>query len=249
MALTAVRTVYLSGGITDVDGYARQFAVAAAVLRGDGYDVVSPVELDDPVMAKAAQDNRYGAEYEALLARDLEAIEGPGVDAVFVLPGWEHSRGACREVETARRCGKPVLAYPGGEVVDHLGDYETTTIRTFGTGATRDTDEGKPDYEGYLSPAVLAAFGRYMLRHSTQPDGQVRASDNWQKGIPLPAYMKSAFRHFVDWWTIHRNDRQPVNAVDVEEAVCALIFNACGYLHEHLKDAERERIPADSCGP
>lgn len=107
-------------------------------------------------------------------------------------------------------------------------------MRTFDTGATRDSDAGKPDYEGFLSPLVIEAFGRYMLKHQTQADGSQRDSDNWQKGIPQPAYMKSGWRHFFDWWGFHRGMKLN-GATTLEDAICALIFNAQGYLHEYLK--------------
>lgn len=107
-------------------------------------------------------------------------------------------------------------------------------VRTFDTGATRDTDDGKPDYEGFLSPLVLRAFGDYMHRHRVQPDGGLRDSDNWQKGMPLPAYMKSAWRHHLDWWTLHRGFYVPGD-VTIPDSICAVIFNAQGYLHEWTK--------------
>lgn len=105
-------------------------------------------------------------------------------------------------------------------------------IRTFDTGATRDTDANKPDFEGFLSPSVIERYGQYMNKNRLQKDGSIRDSDNWQKGIPLSAYMKSGFRHFIDWWRGHRSEE------DVEEALCALIFNASGYLHEVLKASD-----------
>ena len=116
------------------------------------------------------------------------------------------------------------------------------TIRTFETGATRDTDEGKPDYEGFLSPLVIERYGEYMTKHRRQANGQLRDSDNWQKGIPLTQYMKSMMRHFIEVWSIHRSYR-PKAAL--EEALCALIFNAMGYLHEHLK-AKMTKTPVDN---
>ena len=72
-----------------------------------------------------------------------------------------------------------------------------TAVRTFDTGATRDTDDGKLDYEGFISPLVLERFARYMHTHRLQPDGTLRDSDNWQKGIPRDQYIKSAWRHFA----------------------------------------------------
>jgi hypothetical protein len=109
-------------------------------------------------------------------------------------------------------------------------------MRTFETGATRDTDDGKLDYEGFLSPIVVERYARYMHTHRVQADGSLRSSDNWQKGIPREAYMKSAWRHFVDWWREHRG--YP-SREGLEDAICALLFNAMGYLHELLIEDER----------
>lgn len=108
------------------------------------------------------------------------------------------------------------------------------TIRRFDTGATRDTDAGKLDYDGFLSPLVLERFARYMHSHRVQPDGAMRAADNWQKGIPRDAYMKSGWRHFFDWWCHHRGASRLAGAA-LEEALCALLFNVSGYLHEVLR--------------
>lgn len=105
-------------------------------------------------------------------------------------------------------------------------------IRQFETGATRDADEGKHDYEGFLCPLVLERFGEYMTKHRKQSDGGIRDSDNWQKGIPKDAYVKSAFRHYHDWWKQHRGYE---GQDDLQESICALMFNAMGYLHELLK--------------
>lgn len=107
-------------------------------------------------------------------------------------------------------------------------------MRTFETGATRDTDAEKFDYEGFLSPSVLTRFAAYMHENRVQADGSLRDSDNWQKGIPTSAYMKSGFRHFVDWWTLHRQPEPLTEAqvVELEDALCALLFNVQGYLHE-----------------
>jgi hypothetical protein len=110
----------------------------------------------------------------------------------------------------------------------------TQSMRTFETGATRDTDENKLDYDGFLSPRVLKRYAEYMHRHRRQPDGKLRDSDNWQKGIPLDAYRKSAWRHFMDVWTLARSELTVAGRLDLEEAICALLFNLMGYLHELL---------------
>ena len=109
-------------------------------------------------------------------------------------------------------------------------------MRQFETGATRNLEEGKLDFEGFLSPLVLERYAQYMDSHRVQADGKLRDSDNWQKGMPLNVYMKSGFRHFFTWWKAHRGlpTLEPL-----EEAICALLFNSMGYLHEYLKKKEK----------
>jgi len=105
-------------------------------------------------------------------------------------------------------------------------------VRTFTTGATRDLDEDKLDFEGFLSPVVLEAFAKYMHGKRKMADGSMRDSDNWQKGIPTDAYMKSMFRHFFAVWKSHRSGDPTMERV---EELLALLFNVQGYLHETLR--------------
>ena len=121
-------------------------------------------------------------------------------------------------------------------------------MREFDTGATRDTVGGKFDLEGFLSPSVLNRYAEYMNKHREQADGKLRDSDNWQKGIPLAVYMKSAYRHFFDWWANHRHVNEAVKE-DIEESLCGLLFNTMGYLHEYLKLQSGEYNAAEIDGP
>lgn len=110
--------------------------------------------------------------------------------------------------------------------------------RQFTSGATRDTDKNKLDYEAFLSPAVLERYAEYMHKHRLQPDGLLRDGDNWQKGIPLEVYRKSLVRHVFQLWgnwrgNVVHDERGTV--VEHDEALCAVIFNAMGMLHETLK--------------
>ena len=106
-------------------------------------------------------------------------------------------------------------------------------MRKFKSGATRDNNKDKLDFEGFLSPVVIKRYGQYMNKHRKQSDGELRDSDNWQKGIPKNAYIKSAWRHFMDWWMEHRGYK---SREGLEDALCALIFNTMGYLYETLKE-------------
>ena len=114
-----------------------------------------------------------------------------------------------------------------------LGGY-VKIMREFDTGATRDTDVGKYDYEGFMSPLVQRRFGEFMNKHRKQSDGKLRDSDNWQRGIPLDQYIKSGKRHLLDWWLIHRRFGYLVKE-SLEDVLCAILFNVQGYLHEVLK--------------
>lgn len=108
-------------------------------------------------------------------------------------------------------------------------------IRKFNTGATRDLDDTKHDFEGFQSPLVNHRFAEYMTQHRVQKDGSIRASDNWQKGIPLEAYIKSLVRHVEDL-RLHHDGFGPLATESLENSLCAIIFNANGYLFETLKN-------------
>ncbi len=140
----------------------------------------------------------------------------------------------------------PVPRHKSDEYFDKtfkaVGDEEDGKIRKFDTGATRDTDDGKLDYEGFLSPSALKRYAEYMHSHRKQSDGKIRDSDNWQKGIPLTVYMKSLWRHVADMWMLHRIKGSLVSAT-MEDTICAVIFNAFGYLHEITK--YEDDVPVD----
>lgn len=109
-----------------------------------------------------------------------------------------------------------------------------TETRAFATGATRDGDTGKLDYEGFLSPRVLRRYAEYMheARLRNIPLGQsVRSSDNWQSGIPKDSYVKSGLRHMMEIWLKWRED----GTVD-QNAACGVMFNIMGLLFEDLRE-------------
>jgi len=111
-------------------------------------------------------------------------------------------------------------------------------IRTFESGATRNLDDLKLDFEGFLSPLVLERYAQYMHLHRIQADGTVRDADNWQKGMPLTVYIKSLWRHFFSVWQAHRGIK---TKEDIETSLCAVLFNTSGYLYEILKEKDIRR--------
>jgi hypothetical protein len=111
------------------------------------------------------------------------------------------------------------------------GDH--IAIREFSTGANRNAETGKYDYDGFLSPLAIEAFGAYMHFNRHLDDGTIRDSDNWQKGIPLDVYRKSLWRHFLDTWRSLRGISIPEGII---WALCGILFNVQGLLHELLKE-------------
>lgn len=246
--------LYISGPITlgDRDANVSRAKYAALVAMQRGWSVLCP---------HLSCYYEWGEQFShsEWLKQDLPWLMH--ADALVRLPG--ESLGADEEVFFAN--DHHIKVYFGLENLPHATpqnsepqceraqreDRSSETVRRFASGATRNVDDNKPDYEGFLSPLAIEAFGRYMHEHRKQSDGKLRASDNWQKGIPRDVYMKSAFRHFVDLWSMHRGGerRSPEdNHVLTKEEVCsALLFNIQGYLHESIKASMKSdgRIESD----
>ena len=109
-------------------------------------------------------------------------------------------------------------------------------MRLFKTGATRNTDDDKLDFEAFLSPLVLQKFAEYMQTHRKQADGKLREGDNWQKKFGENHYevcMKSLWRHFQDLWLEHRGFK---SREGIESAMMGIIFNIQAYAYKYYTD-------------
>lgn len=117
--------------------------------------------------------------------------------------------------------------YEGGPIDPAMARTEVP-IRTFETGATRDTTNGKLSYVKALCPIVLTRYVEYIREHRKLPDGSMREFDNWKRGIPSNVCLDSEGRHFLADWLLSEgysvNDNHgPVNE---EDTLCAILFNA-----------------------
>jgi len=113
-------------------------------------------------------------------------------------------------------------------------------MRVFKKGATRDDEDDKIDYEGFLSPIVLQAYGEYMHKHRKTANG-VRESDNWQKLFGPDHYsvcMKSLWRHFHDLWMEHRGYK---SREGIENALNGILFNTMAYYYKYLNENNPRR--------
>jgi hypothetical protein len=118
-------------------------------------------------------------------------------------------------------------------------------VRIFPTGAIRDANGDKYEYARFLDPRVLRAYAAFMHRHRSLPDGTKREPDNWKKGMG-ESYLDSLLRHVMDLWELDHYGEcfrpESGEAVELVDALCAVIFNAHGWLYEHLKASAKRRV-------
>lgn len=102
--------VYVSGPMSGhIDSNFPAFHAAAAALRGIGFDVVNPAEINpgEPPPPDASDDAHKHFWRQCLRADVRELCD---CDMVALLPGWEDSSGAHLEVHIAHRLGIKVRA-------------------------------------------------------------------------------------------------------------------------------------------
>lgn len=116
-------------------------------------------------------------------------------------------------------------------------DATDRKIRRFDTGATRDVDADKLDFDGFIHPLCELNFAKYMHRHRLQPDGKLRDSANWTKGMPRKEYLKSLMRHVHDL-RLHMHGHGEEAREPILEALAAIRFNVDGLTLEILKDRD-----------
>lgn len=220
------------------------FDAAAKELRAAGHYVISPAELDREIGLDEHDYPNWPEWFriEDAMKRDFAQIVS--CDVVALLDGYENSIGVKHELEVAKVCkissfklawiltltqgGTITIPWDGPEEYAP-GEINHSFYRTFDTGAIRDTDDDKLDFSGFLSPRVIHRYAEYMHSCRKLPDGSLRSASNWQKGISYESYMSSMWRHFFEVWANHWDDSPD------EEALCALLFNVFGYLHELLE--------------
>ncbi len=118
--------IYLAGpmrGVKDFNYPA--FHAAAEKLRADGHFVFSPAEHDQKVYGKdisnPAGDPRIAAEQHGFDIRSALADDCDFIcrhaDALYLLPGWERSRGAKAERAIAKALSLHIVYLPVAEAV------------------------------------------------------------------------------------------------------------------------------------
>ena len=122
---------YLAGPMT---GYPQfnipLFDQVTAVLRGQGFTIVSPAERDTYETRLGALASEHGSHadlsiaetYGDMLARDMKILADE-VDGIILLPSWHKSRGARTEAYIGLIMGASFGAYRSGFVTPLSNEF------------------------------------------------------------------------------------------------------------------------------
>ena len=96
--------IYISGAITGTEDFGERFLKAEKELIAAGYDTVNPARLNDIMPKNATYDEYMKISFELL-----------GMcDAIYMLKGWEESKGANREYGFAVAKGIEIYEHKKG---------------------------------------------------------------------------------------------------------------------------------------
>ncbi|MBQ2395648.1 MAG: DUF4406 domain-containing protein [Bacteroidales bacterium] len=93
------KKIYISGPITGTKDYMSRFSTAHLSLARQGYSVVNPAMVN----AMLPEDTTYD-EYMAMSFAMLDMC-----DSVYMLDGWQNSKGAKMEFERAVKNGLNII--------------------------------------------------------------------------------------------------------------------------------------------
>ncbi|MDR0485973.1 MAG: DUF4406 domain-containing protein [Elusimicrobiota bacterium] len=92
------KRVYIAGAISGDKNFKIKFGIAERELREAGHIVLNPASLPQAVKGKTYR--QYIDDSHKMLIK---------ADAIFMLPGWQTSRGACLEFLYGWICGLEIL--------------------------------------------------------------------------------------------------------------------------------------------
>ena len=148
--------IYLSGPMTSLpDGNIPAFNAAAERLWAEGHFVINPANLSAIFGTREEIEKSFSALYglpkeevfkralffpsdtvlaKSIMDADLAAVRS--CDAIYLLRGWENSRGAKKELAEAIACKLQVMLEDETVPVEQVEDQKTTAEATCPRGET-----------------------------------------------------------------------------------------------------------------
>ncbi len=197
MQRTRPKSVYIAGPMRGIYLYNfPAFDAAKAELEALGWHVESPADFDremgyHPEGYPKDWDWSHlpdGLELETIVQRDLGALRN--CDAIYLLAGWQHSRGACAEAAVASWLGKELLGVSGGlEPVRSVGEVRVTDPDTGGQKGI------KQERFDLIPVEPLEDLARVYGYGATKYDDH-----NWRKGYSWSLSFGAMMRHAWAFW-------------------------------------------------
>lgn len=244
-------TVYIVGPMSGLPGCNFEaFDAAAKDLKGRGYIVLNPAQMDRDAGFDPTKEEFTGKVKEAAIKRDTDAVMI--ADLLAVLPNYEDSTGSNAEIPLGRWRGIPIYHYPSmipfnWELYDSWkknitlpstaaeqpsitagGLKDSGKRRSFESGSVRDDASGKG------RPSLMPILALQAVSGHFEKGAEKYSARNWEKGQPYSSYFDSATRHLHKWWG---------GATD-EEHLSAYAWNALCQLETFLR-VERGILPKE----
>ena len=105
MKLKKGSKIYISGRITDYDGYEALFECAEERIRNLGYVPINPVKVGKIIKVEKWEKEKSLPTYKEYIDADIEALKD--CDGIAALSGWIESNGAQLEMHYADVTGLP----------------------------------------------------------------------------------------------------------------------------------------------
>lgn len=164
------RKIYIAGPMRGIPFYNfPEFDRAAEKLFNEGWDPVNPAELDrelgyhpeDMPVNFDWNSIPEGFPLKAIVAKDIDALTE--CDAIYMLAGWEKSKGAKAEVAVAMWLGLEVLFAGGETAFETQEDILIEALRL--TSGDRQATYGPPDQDFRRTAAMWTA----LFGHAFEP--------------------------------------------------------------------------------
>lgn len=181
------KSIYLAGKMTGLPEFNfPAFDAAAAKLRAEGWRVISPAEHDrdtgfDTTGMSGTEDTSESFDLKAALLWDLEQVAN--VDAVFVLRGWETSRGTAVELALANALGKEIIYQSDRPHLIGLGGRLASGKDEVADELVRNHGYVKVGMSDVLHQAMLALDPIVSPSSSTSGLVQVRRYSEWVDAV------------------------------------------------------------------